>query len=578
MLGPLTTDEVQRRLSEGEASELLEELRDSKRTIEVPIGGEVRWAAVEDAGRLRDALGSALPLGVADAHLTSVDDPLADLLSRFARTHGPFTTAEAAAAFGLGTAVVADVLRRLARDGRLTEGEFRPQASGSEWVEPGVLRRLRSRSLAAARQQVEPVDPATFARFLPSWQGVGSLRGVDGVLAVVDQLAGLSLPASAWESLVLPARVADYSPAMLDELLGAGEVVWTGAGTLPGRDGWVQLHPADLVLPVLRDVPEPDTVGHADLEALDGGGAFLFRQLTAALDEQDDALVADALWQLVWSGRVAGDTFAPLRAMLGGRGAHRTSSRSPRARLRYGRGRAASPRLAQQGPPTVTGRWFGLDPVETDPTKLQLARTEALLARHGVVTRGSVTAEQTPGGFAATYRVLRELEQTGACLRGYYIDTLGAAQFASPATVDRLRSHQRDDDTEPPTSRPWSWRRPIRPIRSVRHSPGPTSSTPTSLTTSARPQGRLPRRHPRRPCRAVPRARRPQGAGAHRRPASARAGGHRTRRARALRSRCRASPFETVGGRSVGSTALGEALREAGFLPHPKGLRLDARR
>ena len=233
---------------------------------------------------------------------------------------------------------------------------------------------------------------------------------------------------------------------MLDELLGAGEVVWTGAGTLPGSDGWVQLHPADLVLPVLRDVPEPDAVGQAVLDALDGGGAFLFRQLTAALGETDDSLVADALWQLVWSGRVAGDTFAPLRAMLGGRGAHRSSSRSPRARLRSGRGRAASPRLAQQGPPTVSGRWFRLDAAETDPTKLQLARTEALLARYGVVTRGSVVAEQTPGGFAATYRVLRELEQTGACLRGYYVDTLGAAQFASPATVDRLRSHQRDDD------------------------------------------------------------------------------------------------------------------------------------
>ena len=260
LLGPLATDQVQRRMSEGDAGPLLEELRDSRRAIQVPIGGEVRWAAVEDAGRLRDALGSALPMGVPEAHLTSVDDPLADLLSRYARTHGPFTTAEAAAGFGLGTAVVADVLRRLARDGRLTEGEFRPQASGSEWVEPGVLRRLRSRSLAAARKQVEPVDPAALARFLPSWQGVGRRRCValDGVLAVVDQLAGVSLPASAWESMVLPARVADYSPAMLDELLGAGEVVWTGAGTLPGSDGWVQLHPADLVLPVLRDVPEPD--------------------------------------------------------------------------------------------------------------------------------------------------------------------------------------------------------------------------------------------------------------------------------------------------------------------------------
>ena len=579
LLGPLSAEEVQRRLSDSEAGPLLEELRDSRRAIEVPIGGEVRWAAVEDAGRLRDALGAALPMGVAEAHLTSVDDPLADLLSRYARTHGPFTTAEAAAGFGLGTAVVADVLRRLARDGRLTEGEFRPQASGSEWVETGVLRRLRSRSLAAARKQVEPVDPATLARFLPSWQGVGSsMRGTDGVLAVVDQLAGVSLPASAWESLVLPARVGDYSPAMLDELLGAGEVVWTGAGTLPGSDGWVQLHPADLVLPVLRDAPEPDTLGQAILDALDGGGAFLFRQLTTALDESDDSLVAEALWQQVWSGRVAGDTFAPLRAMLGSRGAHRTSSRSPRARLRTGRGRISSPRVAQQGPPTVSGRWFRLDDAEADPTKLQLARTEALLTRYGVVTRGSVVAEQTPGGFAATYRVLRELEQTGACLRGYYIDTLGAAQFASPATVDRLRTHQRDDDTDPadvealvlaatdpanPFGAALPWPDVVDPQESSRHRPARKAG---SLAVIHDGQAVLYLERGGRKALVLhddPRRLTPA--------AAALASVVRTGRVPRL-------TVETAGGRSVGSTALGDALREAGFVPHPKGLRLDARR
>ena len=591
LLGPLATEQVQRRMSEGDAGPLLEELRDSRRAIEVPIGGEVRWAAVEDAGRLRDALGSALPMGVPEAHLTSVDDPLADLLSRYARTHGPFTTAEAAAGFGLGTAVVADVLRRLARDGRLTEGEFRPQASGSEWVEPGVLRRLRSRSLAAARQQVEPVDPAALARFLPSWQGVGPgggagpraanstvMRGTDGVLAVVDQLVGVSLPASAWESMVLPARVADYSPAMLDELLGAGEVVWTGAGTLPGSDGWVQLHPADLVLPVLRDVPEPDPVGQAILDALDGGGAFLFRQLTTAVGESDDSLLAEALWQQVWAGRIAGDTFAPLRAMLGSRGAHRSSSRSPRARLRAGRGRLSSPRIAQQGPPTVSGRWFRLDDAETDPTKLQLARTEALLARYGVVTRGSVVAEQTPGGFAATYRVLRELEQTGACLRGYYIDTLGAAQFASPATVDRLRSHQRDDDTEPAddTALVLATTDPANPFGAALPWPDVVDPDESSRHRPARKAGSLAVIHDGHAVLYLERGGR-KALVLHDDPrrltpaATALAALVRTGRIPRL-------TVETAGGRSVGSTALGEALREAGFVQHPKGLRLDARR
>ena len=583
LLGPLTVAEVQHRLADGSAEPLLVELRESRRAIEVAVGGEVRWAVVEDAARLRDALGAALPLGVAEAHLASVEDPLADLLSRHARTHGPFTTAEAAARFGLGPAVVTDVLRRLARDGRLVEGEFRPlpvtPSAGSEWIEPGVLRRLRSRSLAAARRQVEPVEPAALARFLPSWQGVGGdSRGVEGVLAVVDQLAGLALPASAWESLVLPARVVDYSPAMLDELLGAGEVVWTGAGTLPGSDGWVQLHPADLVLPAVRDVPEPDTVGQAILAALDGRGAFLFRQITTAVNEPDDVVVAEALWQLVWSGRVAGDTFAPVRVRLGGRGAHRSSSRSPRARMAARRGRSSSPRLAQHGPPTVSGRWFALDEPGTDPTKLQLARTEALLARYGVVTRGSVMAEQTPGGFAAAYRVLRELEQTGACLRGYYVDTLGAAQFASPATVDRLRTRQRDDSDEPADEPAMvlAATDPANPFGAALPWPDVVDADESSRHRPARKAGSLAVIHDGHAVLYLERGGR-KALLLHDDPrrlapaAEALAVLVRTGRVPRL-------TIETVGGRSVGPTALGAALREAGFVPHPKGLRLDARR
>jgi ATP-dependent Lhr-like helicase len=545
----------------------------------VAVAGGTRWAAVEDAGRLRDALGAALPLGIAEAHLTSVDDPLGDLISRYARTHGPFTATEVAAHFGIGAAVATDVLRCFARDGRVTEGEFRPQATGTEWLEPSVLRRLRSRSLAAARKEIEPVDPATLARFLPSWQGVGGgARGVEGVLAVVDQLAGKSLPASAWETLVLPSRVADYSPGMLDELLGAGEIVWTGAGSLPGRDGWIQLHPADLVLPALRDPTEPDEIGAAILRTLHGGGAFLFRQICDALHEPDHALVADALWQLVWAGRVAGDTFAPVRAMLSNRGAHRTTARSPRARLRSGRARTSSLRSGQLGPPTVTGRWFALEPVETDPTKLQLARTEALLARHGVVTRGSVTAEQTPGGFAATYRVLRELEQTGACLRGYFVDTLGAAQFASPATIDRLRSLQRDDDASAPevSAHVMAATDPANPFGAALPWPEVVDADDDSRHRPARKAGALVVVHDGHAVLSLERGGRTALVltDDERRlaPAAAALAGV------VQSGRVPRISVETVAGRSVGGTPLGGALREAGFREHPKGLRLDARR
>ncbi|MGJ9413396.1 ATP-dependent helicase [Aeromicrobium sp. CF4.19] len=581
LLGPLTVAEVAERITDDAAAPLLEELRADRRALEVPVAGAPHWVGVEDAGRLRDALGVAVPLGVAEAHLQSVDDPLGDLLSRYARTHGPFTTAESAARLGLGTAVVADALKRLSRDGRLTEGEFRPAADGAEWVEPGVLRRLRSRSLAAARQQIEPVDPDALARFLPAWQGVGSsARGAEAVLGVVDQLAGVTLPASAWESLVLPARVRDYSPGMLDELLGAGEVVWTGAGALPGTDGWVQLHPGDLVLPSLRERPETTPAQDLLLEAVSGGGAYLFRQLVEHLAVHADSMpedteVVDALWELVWAGRVGGDSFAPIRARLGGRGTHRSRAGAPRARAgRYGR--AAGPRRAQLGPPTASGRWFAV-PEPLQGTALQLARTEALLARYGVVTRGPVVAEQTPGGFAGAYRVLRELEQTGACLRGYYVDSLGAAQFAAPSTVDRMRGFQRDDDsptdadavllaaTDPANvyGAALDWPEVVDAQEGTRHRP-------------ARKAGAMVVSHDGHAVLYVERGGRKVLAftddAARLEPAArALAGAVRSGRLSRL-------TVESVGGRPASSSPLGEALLVAGFDRHPKGLRLDARR
>ncbi|MCW2839756.1 MAG: ATP-dependent helicase [Aeromicrobium sp.] len=585
LLGPLTTAEVEVRVQpdlRAEAPAWLAELRESRRAIEVVVGGEVRWAVVEDAGRLRDALGAVIPAGVSEAFLEVVADPLLDLISRHTRTHGPFTSADVATRFGIGVAVADQVLRRLSRDGRLTEGEFRPQTTGSEWVEPGVLRRLRSRSLAAARQQVEPVDPVTFARFLPAWQGVGStLRGSEGVLATIDQLAGLALPASAWESLVLPARVRDYSPAMLDELTSAGEVLWSGAGTLPGNDGWVQLHPADFVLrsagAQLDDVT--GTLHTAIVDALDGGGAFLFRQLVDALtaqdpDNADHGDVAAALWELVWSGRISNDTFAPVRTLVGRGGAHRTTRPAPRARL-HGRRVSRSPRVAQQGPPTVSGRWFSLAESETDSTARQLARAEALVGRYGVVTRGSVVAEQTPGGFAAVYRVLRELEQTGSVLRGYYVETLGAAQFGAPATVDRMRSHVTDDDR--PTDTPaltLAATDPANPYGAALPWPDRAGDDESTRHRPARKAGSLVVMHDGQLVLYLERG----GKKAlvfdddPARLAAAAASLARTVRGRRI-SRL---TIETAGGQPVSSSPLGEALIEAGFERTIKGVRLDA--
>ncbi|MCY7372502.1 MAG: ATP-dependent helicase [Spirochaetaceae bacterium] len=438
VLGPLSTAEAVER---GATPAWLSDLEDARRAIRVRIGGEERWAAVEDASRLRDALGVPLPVGIPEAFLEPVRDPIGDVVARFARTHVPFTVAAVAARLALGPAVIASALARLAGSGRVVEGEFLPGGAGTEWCDAEVLRTLRRRSLAALRKEVEPVPVEALAAFLPAWQQVGGrLRGTDGVLRAVEQLQGAQVPASALESLVLPGRVVGYSPSMLDELCAAGEVLWRGHGTLPGSDGWVSLHLADAA-PLTMPAPDAGAVaspGHqAVLDALAGGGAFFFRRLSDALGSTDDQALVSVLWDLVWSGHLSNDTLAPLRTLVGGgRGSHR--SRRPTPRGRYQRGRPNVP--TRTGPPTVAGRWSLLPDVETDPTRRAHTLAEVLLDRHGVVIRGAVMAERAPGGFAAVYRVLSTFEETGRCRRGYFVEGLGAAQFALPGAVDRLRA------------------------------------------------------------------------------------------------------------------------------------------
>ena len=452
VLGPLSTAEARVR---GATPQQLAGLEESRRAVRVRIAGEERWAAIEDAGRLQDALGVPLPVGVPEAFLEPVPDPLGDLVARYARRHGPFPAVEVAGRFGLGIAVAASALARLAGAGRVVSGEFRPGGSGTEWCDAEVLRLLRRRSLAVLRKEVEPVPPVALARFLPAWQHLGpaALRGADGLLRVVEQLAGAAVPASALERLVLTGRVAGYSPALLDELTAAGEVLWSGQGSLPGDDGWVSLHLADtaaLLLPPVDSELQTTPLHSAVLEALGGGGALFFRALSnrvlTALPDGgttvDDAALAAAVWDLVWSGQVTNDTLSPLRVLLGGgRSSPSRTRRSTPGRSRYGRVGAGRPALpTRAGPPTMAGRWSLLPERESDPTRRAHAYAETLLDRHGVVTRGSVVAERAPGGFAAAYRVLSAFEETGRCRRGYFVEGLGAAQFAAPGAVDRMRA------------------------------------------------------------------------------------------------------------------------------------------
>ncbi|GAA2818854.1 ATP-dependent helicase [Kitasatospora paracochleata] len=454
LLGPLGEAELTTR---GAEPLWALELEAARRVIQVRIAGELRWSAIEDAGRLRDALGTPLPVGVPEAFTEPVKDPLGDLIARYARTHGPFTAAEAAGRFGLGTAVVTGTLHRLTAAGRLVQGEFRPiegHTATHEWCDADVLRRLRRRSLAALRQEVEAVPPRALAAFLPQWQHLAGhrLRGLDGLYRVIEQLQGTALPASALEKLVLPARLTDYRPGMLDELMSAGEIGWSGAGALPGKDGWISLHLPDNAH-LLRPEPVPPALTPlhtALLDVLAGGWGLFFRQLADRLAEPfpdtSPTELADALWDLVWAGYVTNDTLAPLRALLGsGRTAGSTAHRAPRAtpRGRYGgagRGLGRPAGALRSGPPTVAGRWSLLPAYGGDPTVRATAQAQNLLDRHGILTRGTVTAERVPGGFAGVYRVLAALEERGKARRGYFVEGLGGAQFAMEGAADRLRS------------------------------------------------------------------------------------------------------------------------------------------
>jgi len=584
ILGPLDASEVAARLdTEGdalaEAEQHLATLVDDRRAIRVTIAGVSRVAGIEDAGRLRDALGAALPVGIPNAFLEPLADPLGDLVARYARTHAPFPTDAVAERLGVGVAVARLTLQRLESQGRLASGFFLPEASGgargddTEWCDVEVLRRLRMRSLAAIRGSVEPVSPSAYARFLPVWQHLGRpLEGIDGVLAVIEQLAGVPIPASAWESLVLPSRVRDYTPALLDELTATGEVVWSGHGTLPGRDGWIALHPAEAAPFTLQDPddaddPAPDSLEARILAALEGGGAYFAGQLKQLAGAENEQSVNDALWALTWAGRVTNDTFAPVRMLLSGGGqSHRVARRAPRARMYRG---AAMPRATSAPrPPSLGGRWSLLPEREADAAARATATASLLLDRYGVVTRGAVQSEGVPGGFAQVYRILAGFEEAGHCRRGYVIEKLGAAQFAASATVDRLREFAAVADPPPLRAVTLAATDPANPygaalgwpaIEGVTHRPGRKAGglvvlVDGELTLYLERGGRTALAFTDDDARL----------------AAAATDLAETSKRRRLET----LTIEQVNGEFVYGTAVGRALRTAGFVESPKGLTL----
>ncbi|NHN90064.1 ATP-dependent helicase [Acetobacter conturbans] len=499
-LGPLTQSRVMRSVPETEADhvgEYLTQLQQASRLIPVDIAGEQHWAIIEDAGRLHDALGVRLPDDLPDVFLRSSSDSLRDLVARYARTHAPFTTGEVAVCFGLGAAVVDRVLNELCDRGAVLKGNFgierrleeqtpskvyEAESAKHEWVSEDIFRRLRLRSLRAAREATQPVSPQAYVRLLTERQYLtastfpdashGSLEGVEGVIRVLEQLAGLFLPASLWETHILPARVRDYTPHMLDGLLAAGDVIWVGRGALGENDGLVSFHLRDIAGQTLPTAPssppeELSSLQTSLLHIMANGGAFFVRQFhdllpMAAMDlpTGEFAITSDiraALWNLVWLGYISADTFAPLRTLTG---LHKTARArtslpkrrytgiwAPSSRLRVAG--SVQPRMSREDDAMMPGRWSLILHEVCSDTERGLACVEKLLDRYGIVTRGATMAEDVNGGFPALQPFLRRMEDAGHVLRGRFVEGLGGAQFGDRATIDRLRDLASDTSADP---------------------------------------------------------------------------------------------------------------------------------
>jgi ATP-dependent Lhr-like helicase len=487
-LGDLARDEIAMRLASPDLLQSLPTLAKAHRILQIKIAGQVRFIAVEDAARYRDALKIELPADLPKSFLAPNPAPILELVRRYARNHGPFTLREVCTRFGLDAPSVEAALRILVADGRILEGGFRPEGAGREWCDAESLRLIRNKSLARLRKEIEPADPRLFARLETHWQGVlQKRRGLDALLDTIESLQGAPLPASLLESQILPARIARYSPADLDTLIAAGEIVWCGFDSLGERDGRIALYLADRIadlLPPRIASAEPLTPRQqAILEYLTRSGATFFADLHEATGGGYPGETIDALWSLVWSGLVTNDTLHALRAYIA-KPETRSSKRQHNQPTTF--------RSRRTTPPSAQGRWTLVPAPDRATSAAQTAWShdiaQQLLQRYGIVTRESVAQENIPGGFGAVYEVLKALEAQGRVRRGYFVAGLGGAQFAQPAAVELLRSLGAKPP-EKPEMLLLTATDPANPWGSILHWPSPDSAASDNAAVLNRSTG-----------------------------------------------------------------------------------------
>ncbi len=315
------------------------------------------------------------------------------------------------------------VLAILEGQGRILRGRFTPGTPDIEWCDRRLLARVHRYTLSRLRAEIEPVSAADYLRFLTHWQhvaGEDQMHGADGVAAVVEQLEGFELAASAWERDVLPARVSDYGAGQIDELCLSGRVTW---GRLtPGSKAPLKTSPMSLMLRehmgawgcTSQDLPALGSEASAVRDALSKRGALFFHEIVreAALLP---ALVERGLAELAGAGVATADSFAGLRALL-------------------------APSEKRRRAIEVAGRWSLLATASKDGAQDVEAISHALLKRYGVVFRSMLQRESQLAPWRDIVRVYRRMEARGEIRGGRFVAGFGGEQFATADAVGRLRA------------------------------------------------------------------------------------------------------------------------------------------
>ena len=448
----------------------------ARRATVMGLDGRRFWVGAERLELVRRVYPQASfePLITAPAATRAVPESpeacAAEILRGWFECSGPVRASELSHRLGMPRDLVDQALAQLEAEGQILRGHFTAahpagDAAEVEWCHRRLLARIHRLTVGRLRREIEPVSTAAYFAFLHRWQHLsdgGQLHGVDGTLQIIRQLQGCEFPAAAWESEILPRRVAGYKPDYLDQLCLSGEVSWGRLSPHPAFERTenesetarrrsprpTRVAPLAIFLRedagwlLARPPIEPrESLSHPAREllaVLETRGACFFADLTRATGRLASE-VEDGLWELVVAGLVTADGFENLRALL-----------DPKRRAGQGKGRMARPRHAP-------GRWALLRHTEPEPAGNAAAFAKQLLARWGVLFRDAVRREPLAPPWRDLVIELRRMESRGEIRGGRFLEAYIGEQFALPEALDLLRSVRRTGETADVPAGPGPW-------------------------------------------------------------------------------------------------------------------------